>query len=331
LEEIAMRCASLSRVIVLLAGVCCLSVTFALAQEKASFKMPMEAAVFDVAILGRRIAVATDDGAVRFYDAETGRLLKTMSTGDNAKPINSIAMGKGGVMATGGADSLVRLWDTGKEKEKIKPLSIHKDNVTVVVFTPDGRYLATGSKDGTVRVLDLDLNRPRTNFTACKDGVKTLAFSPDGKVLASGGADGKIKFWNPATGKSTRTLDGHSDAVASLSFSPSGDAMASGSWDGTIRLWDVESGKETAVLKGHEGKVRAVSMGPFGRTVASAGDDRSIRIWNTKDMKVVATLKGHEDMISAAVFSGDGKTLASGSKDGTVRLWNVEMITGVGN
>jgi len=115
----------------------------------------------------------------------------------------------------------------------------HGRDVISVVFSPDGRLLASGSVDCTIklwRVADGSLVRTLTGHT---DFVTSVVFSPDGRLLASGSGDKTIKLWRVADGSLVRTLTGHTVPVNSVSFSPDGRLLASGSWDKTIKLWRV--------------------------------------------------------------------------------------------
>jgi WD40 repeat protein len=113
-------------------------------------------------------------------------------------------------------------------------------DVTSVVFSPDGRYLAVGTQGGSsVQLIDISSWQVIRTFEGHTSGVTSVAFSPDGKLLASGSWDTAIKLWEVATGREVRTLEGHYWGVNSVAFSSDGKLLASGSRDGTIKLWDI--------------------------------------------------------------------------------------------
>jgi WD40 repeat protein len=113
-------------------------------------------------------------------------------------------------------------------------------DVKSVVFSPDGRYLAVGTRGGgSVQLIDTSSWQVIRTFEGHTDGATSVAFSPDGRLLASGSYDETIRLWEVATGSPVRTLRGHTDPVLSMAFSPDGKLLASGSWDGTIKLWNV--------------------------------------------------------------------------------------------
>jgi WD40 repeat protein len=196
----------------------------------------------------------------------------------------------------------------------------HSQSVLSVAISPDGRTLASGSRDKTVKILDLDTNILRTTHDSA--WVHSVAFSPDGQALATGSGDNTIKILHPETGSIRNTLNDHSGWIRSVAFSPDGQTLASGSDDKTIKIWHLGSGKPIRTLDGHSGSVYSVAFSPDGQALASGSDDKTIKIWHLGNGKPIRTLDGHSGSIYSVVFSPDGQTLASGSGDKTVKLWD---------
>jgi WD40 repeat protein len=209
----------------------------------------------------------------------------------------------------------------------IAVMTAHTNIVISVAFSPDGKTLATGSFDGSVRLWDLATRRPiGSPLTRNEYGVNSVAFSPDGKTLASGGWDKSVTLWNVASHRQLgRPLTGHTDVVNSVAFSPDGKTLASGSDDKSMRLWDVASHRQLGrPLTGHTDSVFSVAFSPDGKTLVSGSDDKSVRLWDVASHGLVGSpLTGHIAAISSVAFSPDGKTLASSSDDKSVRLWDV--------
>ncbi|HOK23785.1 MAG TPA: WD40 repeat domain-containing protein, partial [Candidatus Hydrothermia bacterium] len=128
------------------------------------------------------------------------------------------------------------------------------NSVSSVSFSPDGKYIASGSGDrygvwvsgdSTIKLWEVSTGKLVRTFEG-HNTVLSVAFSPDGKYIASGSSDKTIKLWEVSTGEHVRTFDGHKSWVSSVCFSSDGKYIASGSGDGTIRLWYVKFGKEVA-------------------------------------------------------------------------------------
>jgi len=217
----------------------------------------------------------------------------------------------------------------------------HTHNVNSVSFSPDGKRIASGSWDNTIRLWDASTGEELHTLKGHTRGVTSVSFSPDGKHIASGSFDKTIRLWDASTGEELHTLKGHRGVVHSVSFSPDGTRVASGSSvivelqdasgavtssrnesAGTIRLWNASTGEELHALKGHTGEVRSVSFSPDGKRIASGSFDKTIRLWNASTGEELHTLKGHTHWVFSVSFSPDGTRIASGSNDRTIRLWD---------
>ena len=222
-----------------------------------------------------------------------------------------------------GLNALQTVLVEGREKNRLLG---HENSVTSVRFSPDGKTLASGSYDKTIKLWDLETGQFR-NLKGHEKSVTSVSFSSDGKTLASGSNDGTIKLWNLETGKEIPTHMEHDSSVKSVSFSPDGKTLASGSTDGTIKLWNLETGQFRTV-KGYaiHSTVWSVSFSPNGKTLASLSNDGTIKLWNVETAKAILTPKrqGHDSNDMSMSFSPDGKTLAYGSDDKTIKLWNLE-------
>ncbi|HEY0323046.1 MAG TPA: protein kinase [Pyrinomonadaceae bacterium] len=203
-------------------------------------------------------------------------------------------------------------------------LAGHTDGVMPIAFSPDGKTLASGSTDKTIKLWDVQTGALKQTLTGHSNGVHSLEFSPDGMTLASGSDDKTIKLWNAQTGALKQTLTAHNSAVHTIAFSPDGNTLASGSTDKTIKVWDVHTGALKQTLTGHAETVKMVAFSPDGKQLASCSDDKTIKLWDVQSGALKQTLTGHSSGVHAIAFSPDGKLIASGSIDMTIKLWDVQ-------
>jgi WD40 repeat protein len=295
---------------------------------------------------GTLVASASDDKSVKLWSPD-GKLLKTIKgCEENQKKCNGHSGGvqaisfspDGQTIASASADKSVKLWSVDGTfirtikgcKEEEKDCKGHNGFVMAVSFSPNGKSLATGSADNTVKIWKPDGTWVRT-MVGHNDAVRSLSFSHDGQMLASGSADNTVRIWT-VDGLLVKIIRGHTSVVTSVSFSPSGEVLASASFDKTVRLWSADRDLLKAV-RAHIDGVRSVSFSPDGQKFASAGADKTVKLWK-RDGTLIKTIKGcqkeerncqgHTAETLQVSFSPGGDMLASASADKTVKLWKLD-------
>lgn len=216
----------------------------------------------------------------------------------------------------------------------------HTGSVLAVEFSSDGKTLASGSSDNTIRLWNPHTLQNIGVLTGHQTNVREVAFSYDGLLLASFGSNDKsVRLWDVKTGRSKANISGCSSDIRSLAISPDGKTIAAGEVNGKVTLLSTGRKKRIATLVGHTlapsdvrepGSVLSLAFSPDGKTLASGSRDTTIRLWNVKKQKHKVTLNGHKGRVTCLTFSPDGKTVASGasvthwSSDSDIHLWDAD-------
>ena len=272
---------------------------------------------------GKTIVSVTWGGEICILDRITGKPQKIFAEPVTDNVFSTAFSPDGKMVAIGSRESNIYLSDlnTGELKWTLPG---HSDDVQRVVFSPDGRTLASSSYlDETVRIWDVHTGEHKRTLTGHTGDMEGLAFSPDGKTLVSSGSgDGTIRFWDVSTGDETDTVAGHTDNVFSVAFNPDGKFFASGYADGSIRFWDAETGRHLKTFKKGYDDVSPLVFSLDGKVLAcTAGLDIRLQDARTGEEKMLLT--GHKWGMHSMALSPDGDILASGSEDTTIRLWNM--------
>jgi RNA polymerase sigma factor (sigma-70 family) len=244
---------------------------------------------------------------------------------------NLILSPRGDVVASWGHDDdMIRLWDTatGKERRTLGkfPNGTKRSQFLIEVeFSPDGRLLAVGTRDGTVSVWDVDAGVERQQLKGLAWQVFCVAFSRDGQKIAAGTGRGSptIALWDVKTGK--RLADFSStERVDRLAFSPDDKMLASASWTGSApRLWDATTGRLIRPLEVAPG-LYDIAFSPNGKWVAGAGEDKDqkVHVWEVITGLEVRSFPGHIGAVMSIAFAPDGRALVSGGVDSSILLWD---------
>ncbi len=208
----------------------------------------------------------------------------------------------------------------------------HRGSVLSIAFSPNNNLLASASKDGTVRIWDLNTQTEVGKLTQHRGDVLSVAFSPNGKIIATGGKDSTIMLWDTTTFKSIgSSLKSHDFQVWALAFSPNGKYLASGSYDTNIIIWNAETMSELGRFTQHKKAVKSLAFSPDSKKLVSGSVDKTLRLWDIENLQPIGDpMTQHSKDVNDVAFSPDGKTLASASDDQTIILWDAETREPIG-
>jgi WD40 repeat protein len=318
------------------------------------------------------VKLRRSDNTVRVWDAWKGEDKKHLPGFDDT--LSSVAFspqGKYAVFSISGRwnakreyipskDHSIRLWDLETERElpslkamrqgtartlpapggfEVEPrFKGHDDEVWCVAYCPDGRSIASGGRDGTVRAWDVETGDQRWCYDAGKTNIHWVAFSAAGDRIVCGSYDHLVRVLDARTGQLLHTLRDHGDIVFGVAFSADGRRVASGGGsrpdpngpgfidgmkDYVVRVWDAQSGEVVARLSGHTGVVMSVAFSPDGRRVVSGGHDNTVRVWDVASGRELRHWTGHTEVIRGVAVSPDGRFALSGADDYDIRLWEM--------
>jgi WD40 repeat protein len=271
---------------------------------------------------GKGLVSGSIDGTIRVWNLESGWSMPLPSTrrGDSVQVVAFRPGGTFGFMSCSAAGG-IQLSDNLR---LALPTSFHDDRVTAAAFSPDGKYIASSSKDTHVQIWDIAAHQPFRDLQAAA-GVGWVAYSPDGRSVASSGWDGNVYIWDAATGVLKRKIDTKTSSVGAVAYSPDGHRVVSADDDHNLQRWDPDTGAPVgAPMKGHTDSLQTVAFSPDGKLIASGGDDNTVRLWSADTgAQIGQPLTGHTNSVYSVAFSPDGRRLVSGSLDGTVREWDV--------
>jgi WD40 repeat protein len=254
----------------------------------------------------------------------------------------------GRLLATGGHDNMVRLWD-GATGKPVAALRGHTEAITSLAFSPDGKTLMSSSGDfvshrgGETKLWDVATHRERLTFG--RASADRAAFSPNGRTVATA-TFGHVTLWDAATGKALRSWEAHPGVwpggghprpfwIHALAYSPDGRTLVTASEDRTVLLWDPQTGQKLRGFGGGEGEVYAAAFSSDGKLLAVSSSDKfdeklvgspqkgTLRLWDPATGKLVREVGTHTRAARCLAFIAGDKQLAVSSYDSGIEAWDV--------
>lgn len=261
--------------------------------------------------------IAVADGNVRVWNMQTGTVQDILWQNNDARSVSYNTDGSR-IVST---NDIAYVWDS-QTSEMISTFQESFSNFTNATYSPDNRFIVTGTWDGKLKLWDAQTYELKVEMLEYGYSGSCIAYSPDSRFIASGFDRTYIYIWSSGGGI-FKTLSGHNDFVSCVDFSSDGLLLVSSSWDGSIKIWDAKRGGLIHDLQAHTDGTNTVALNTNGDLLVSGGKDNLVKIWNPQTGELYLQLEEHTANVTSVTFSADGRFIASAGWDGIIRIWGV--------
>ena len=296
---------------------------------------------------GKQLVSASQDKSIRVWDIEAERTVRIIrgEIGDGREgKIFAMALSPDDhYLAVGGwmgpnakfdrkDVGSIRLYDfqTG---ELLALLRSHKDVVITLSFSPDSKWLASGSADKRVKIWDVRTRSLLRTLKGHEKEIYDVAFSPDGTRIVSASNDNTLKLWNTIDGSFIGTMWKHKDKVYTVEYSPDGKFIASGGFDNKLIIWD-SRGMHVKTIN-YKAIPASISFSPdseylltgAGSLTDEGSSPHICNVYKTSTWELLTSFTKHDNSVVAAAFAPDGKSVATGGGNNhDIYIW--DALTG---
>ncbi|MCH2048059.1 MAG: serine/threonine protein kinase [Trichodesmium sp. ALOHA_ZT_67] len=211
------------------------------------------------------------------------------------------------------------------ENYQVEDFSQYLAAVSSVVFSPDGKMLATGSRETTVKILEIPTGKVINTFPADDSIIWSVAFNSDATQLVAGTYYWRVMIWNvPTVAEEPFQIFEHQAPIWSVVMSPDDEIVASSSGDKRVKVWNLKTGSLIFSFPDHSDTIYSIDISSDGKKLVSGSADQTIKIEDLDTGDLINTLNGHTGAIRSVKITPDGKKIVSGSYDTTVKIWDLK-------
>jgi WD40 repeat protein len=286
---------------------------------------------------GGTLISGSDDHTIKIWNRAGGDLITTLR--GHSGPVTSLAVFQEFIVS-GSADHTLRVWNAGNGNHlrtlgslvdtaslpglfrgSARQSKGHQNPVTCLARV-SSNTIASGSKDSTVKLWDIESGDELRELTGARGVIETLLVSADRRLLIATGSAPQIFVWNLDSSEPARLLGGHSSRVSCATLARE-HSLVTGSLDKTVRLWNLESREAPKCFNGHTDWVTCVASDAEARIIASGGRDAKVMIWDSSSGAFV-TLGGHTNCVRGVAIDAANRRVVSYADDQWLILWNLD-------
>jgi tetratricopeptide (TPR) repeat protein len=268
---------------------------------------------------GSRLLTGSLDGAVKIWDARTGKAVGALAGHTGA--VRSVQVSRDGHYAVTSGDTTLRIWSL-PDGQPVRVIAASSTPLAAAAISPNGALVASSSPKDGVKIWKADgtlvatLNHP---------GVLEVAFAAGGAWLVTAGQDSTIRVWTVADGSLRATLHGHGAPIGRLAVAPDGLTLASGSDDHTVKLWALQGGELIRTLLVHTDEVWSLAFSPDGGTLLSGDKAGVLARWEVPIGRLIGTMSMDPRLLGtmSLAFAPSGLAFATMQENGNAVLWTL--------
>jgi G protein beta subunit-like protein len=276
------------------------------------------------------LATAAHDGSIKYWHAASGTSNRTIPPVPGETQVNCLTTSPDKHYLAAGGNTNLRLFDSSSNSLPVLTYQGHTGNITSAVFQRDGKWIATGSEDGTIKLWDTRAPGVQRELH-CGSSISSIALHGNQGEIISCDDDGSMRVWDLSLSKTTlETVPEEHVSCSSVAINPDSSMIALSNHNGNCYVWKL-TGSRTNTLEPSE-KIEAsttyltkILFSPNGKYIATCSADHSCKLWSTgSSFELYRDLYDHHGWVWDASFSADSAYIVTASSDRAAKLWDIQ-------